>query len=310
MAHNSGDMDCFGGGHCEERSDAAIHGPRHCEAAARNDAVWPPRRLQHNRGMLFNSTEFLFVFLPALLIVFFQLARVSRRLAAGWLALGSLFFYGWWNPAYVTLLLGSIGFNYTVGRALAQGADVGSKRRKHLLVLHQAWRGLRVRMGHNLAHSSRAGRAASIALTFLVVVVGWVFFRASSFDAAMVIVRGMAGLNGISLPDMVAARTGALAPWLAAHGVVFTPGGGRDFAMTYVWVAALLPIVFWAPNTQQIMQGFQPALDHANANNSANTSPTRLAWRSSPRWALAMSVVLALGLLSLTRPSEFLYFQF
>jgi D-alanyl-lipoteichoic acid acyltransferase DltB (MBOAT superfamily) len=517
--------------------------------------------------MLFNSIEFLFVFLPILLIVFFQLARINQRLAAGWLALGSLFFYAWWNPTYVALLLGSIGFNYTVGRALAQGAGVGSNRRKRLLVLgitadlallayykyanffvdtvnttlgssyaladillplgisfftftqiaflvdaargkakefdlvyyslfvtyfphliagpvlhhaemmpqfgqastyrfnttfftvglttfalglfkkvvladgvapyagpifaaaaqgdavglfqawggalaytlqlyfdfsgysdmaiglsymigvrlplnfdspykatsiadfwrrwhmtlsrflrdylyislggnqkgparryvnlmttmllgglwhgagwtfviwgglhglalmlHQAWRDLRVRLGHNLSSSTWAGRTASITLTFVVVVVGWVFFRASSFDAAMVVVRGMFGLSGISLPDMIAARTGPLAPWLAAHGVVLTPGGGRDFAMTFVWVAALLPIVFLAPNTQQIMQRFRPALDHIDT-----ATATRLAWHSSPRWMLAMSVVLALGLLSLTRPSEFLYFQF
>jgi hypothetical protein len=173
------------------------------------------------------------------------------------------------------------------------------------LVLHQAWRSLRARLGHDLAHSSRAGRAASIALTFLLVVVGWVFFRASSFDAAMVIVRGMFGFGGISLPDMMAARTGGLAPWLAAHGVVFIPGGGRAFAMTFVWVAALLPVVFLTPNTQQIMQRFRPALDH-----HATTDSTRLVWLNSPRWALVMSVVLALGLLSLTRPSEFLYFQF
>jgi hypothetical protein len=75
--------------------------------------------------------------------------------------------------------------------------------------------------------------------------------------------------------------------------------------MTCVWVAALLPIVFLAPNTQQIMQRFRPALDHIDT-----ATATRLAWHSSPRWMLAMSVVLALGLLSLTRPSEFLYFQF
>jgi len=56
--------------------------------------------------MLFNSIEFLFVFLPILLVVFFWLARISQRLAAGWLALGSLFFYAWWNPSYVVSHLG------------------------------------------------------------------------------------------------------------------------------------------------------------------------------------------------------------
>jgi len=46
--------------------------------------------------------------------------------------IGVAVFFAWWNPTYVTLMLGSIGFNYAVGRALAQGADVGSTRRKRL----------------------------------------------------------------------------------------------------------------------------------------------------------------------------------
>ena len=44
----------------------------------------------------------------ATLLVFFQLGRVSPKLAAGWVACASLFFYGWWSPGYVALLLGSV----------------------------------------------------------------------------------------------------------------------------------------------------------------------------------------------------------
>jgi alginate O-acetyltransferase complex protein AlgI len=66
-----------------------------------------------------------------------------------------------------------------------------------------------------------------------------------------------------------------------------------------------LPIVFLSPNSQQIMQRFRPTLDQHDSDNTI-----RLTWRCNTRWALAMAVVLALGLLSLTRPSEFLYFQF
>ena len=58
--------------------------------------------------MLFNSYGFIFLYLPLVLLGFFLLARVSHKLAAGWLAAASLFFYGYWNPAYVALLLGSI----------------------------------------------------------------------------------------------------------------------------------------------------------------------------------------------------------
>ena len=49
--------------------------------------------------MLFNSHAFIFLFLPLTLLVFFGLGRFSAKLAAGWLAIASLFFYGWWSPA-------------------------------------------------------------------------------------------------------------------------------------------------------------------------------------------------------------------
>lgn len=69
--------------------------------------------------MLFHSLEFLFAFLPASVAVFFLLQRhISDQAALTWMIVASLFFYGWWNPAYVPLLLGSMTFNYAIGKAL------------------------------------------------------------------------------------------------------------------------------------------------------------------------------------------------
>jgi alginate O-acetyltransferase complex protein AlgI len=65
--------------------------------------------------MLFNSYEFIFLFLPITFIVFFQIAKYSHQVAAAWLGAASIFFYGWWNPIYVFLLLASIVFNYIIG---------------------------------------------------------------------------------------------------------------------------------------------------------------------------------------------------
>ena len=71
--------------------------------------------------MLFNAPEFLFGFLPLTLVVFFALGmRGGARLAAPWLVAASLFFYGWWNPAYLTLIVASIAFNYGVGAGLTR----------------------------------------------------------------------------------------------------------------------------------------------------------------------------------------------
>ncbi|HSV71495.1 MAG TPA: MBOAT family protein [Methylibium sp.] len=81
--------------------------------------------------MLFNSPEFLFGFLPLTLLGYFLLARLKHRLALGWLACASLVFYGWWNPAWLPLMLGSIAFNLLAGRAIARrvAAQTGSARR-------------------------------------------------------------------------------------------------------------------------------------------------------------------------------------
>ena len=66
--------------------------------------------------MLFNSAVFIAGFLPVVLLGFFLLAGTGRqRLAGVWLTMSSLVFYGWWNPGYVPLLLGSMAFNYLLG---------------------------------------------------------------------------------------------------------------------------------------------------------------------------------------------------
>lgn len=63
--------------------------------------------------MLFNSFVFIFGFLPATLAGFYIAAQARRQIAAVWLVLASLIFYGWWNPALVILLLISIATNYS-----------------------------------------------------------------------------------------------------------------------------------------------------------------------------------------------------
>ncbi len=69
--------------------------------------------------MLFNSYEFLYFFLPVTLAGFFALSGARRaKGAAAWLALASIFFYGYWSPRYVLLLIASIAVNLFAGRAI------------------------------------------------------------------------------------------------------------------------------------------------------------------------------------------------
>src|SRR5689334_10199355 len=69
--------------------------------------------------MLFNSYEFLFIFFPISLAVYFLCRRFAGRLEYLALLLLSLFFYGWWNVYFLPLLLLSITGNYIFGRIIA-----------------------------------------------------------------------------------------------------------------------------------------------------------------------------------------------
>lgn len=68
--------------------------------------------------MLFNSPAFILFYLPAVFFGFFLIAKASHRLAALWLVAASVFFYGYWNPKFVSLLLASATFNYAMGYAI------------------------------------------------------------------------------------------------------------------------------------------------------------------------------------------------
>jgi D-alanyl-lipoteichoic acid acyltransferase DltB (MBOAT superfamily) len=71
--------------------------------------------------MLFNSYAFLLLFLPVTCAGHRWLCRSNRReMALLWLNLCSLFFYAWWNPAYLPLLLLSISGNFYLGKQLAK----------------------------------------------------------------------------------------------------------------------------------------------------------------------------------------------
>lgn len=69
--------------------------------------------------MLFSSFEFILIFLPLSLLLFHLVrCHVGGRHAMAVIVACSLFFYGWWNPPYVFLIMGSIGVNFLFARRL------------------------------------------------------------------------------------------------------------------------------------------------------------------------------------------------
>ena len=185
------------------------------------------------------------------------------------------------------------------------------------LVCHQLWVRLRQQPADGSSPRPAWSRAISWALTFVAVVVGWVFFRAESFGAALRILEGMAGLNGVAIPNALAARFGDT--WTIAErlGITTFLGGGSAFVANYAWLLVLLPVALWMPNTQEIFREYEPALAYSPGEapvpsqlQASRSARRRIVWRPTPRWAAVTAAVTALGLLSLNRVSEFLYFQF
>ena len=85
--------------------------------------------------MLFNSYVFILAFLPATLLLFFALGKLNyARGAIGLLVVASLFFYGWWNPVYVPLILVSMLTNYGIGRVLDKAVTARRKRQAKTLL--------------------------------------------------------------------------------------------------------------------------------------------------------------------------------
>jgi alginate O-acetyltransferase complex protein AlgI len=69
--------------------------------------------------VLFNSYVFIFAFLPLVLTVFYLTQRyVGYRWACAWIVVGSLFYYSWWKPVFLLLLLTSIGVNFCFAKLL------------------------------------------------------------------------------------------------------------------------------------------------------------------------------------------------
>ena len=78
--------------------------------------------------MLFNSYEFIFVFLPVSFSVYFYLNHKRLAIAAkGWLVFSSLFFYSWWNIVFLPLILVSVLFNFTIAKAMLGSIDFNKK---------------------------------------------------------------------------------------------------------------------------------------------------------------------------------------
>ena len=111
-----------------------------------------------------------------------------------------------------------------------------------------------------------AGRWLARLITFMAVMLAWVFFRAESFAAATNVLRGLVQVRDLSVP----ADTSIFAQQVVAFfDLIGTPLTGRWLAApAAVWrpaaLAIILAAVFLLPNSQQLLAGLRPALQRVD----------------------------------------------
>jgi D-alanyl-lipoteichoic acid acyltransferase DltB (MBOAT superfamily) len=157
----------------------------------------------------------------------------------------------------------------------------------YLAVFHR-WHDWRAGAGQPRPTPSAAGLWAGRVVTFLLVLVGWVFFRAESFSAAIKVLEGMVGLHGLSFG---------------------TEGLNLNLKEATKMVAMFLVVVWVFPNSHELLAAHTPALEYAQ------DPPPRwlgrlLTWRPNLLWALLLAALMVAGILNLSRPSDFIYWQF
>ena len=169
------------------------------------------------------------------------------------------------------------------------------------LVINHMWRNLCAKMGMS-GRSTFAGRLLAGSITFLAVVVAWVFFRAESFDGAMAVLNGMAGHHGVVLPIKYEERWGEFAMQLKGMGVLFDDNlfqGNKQLSQTLLWLLA----AWLLPNCQTLMRDYKVTTDEV-------TERSRIVFKPNAAWLVFIYVLAVVSILNLGGVSEFLYFQF
>jgi len=169
------------------------------------------------------------------------------------------------------------------------------------LAVNHAWHAIQRKIIFKNNNKSLLGPNLSRAITFVAIVIAWVFFRADSFETAINMLTGMAGLNGIVLPEVWASNLGKISNLLITIGIQFGEvtyfKGLRDITI----IAILLFVVWSFPNSSEIV---------SRKDIKKRKAVKFLYWKPSLIWAIFCSISLWLIILKLSAVSDFLYFQF
>jgi hypothetical protein len=247
-------------------------------------------------------------FLTAYIYNPLALSLTRRRLAKGLSGFGGRnttvgsFVYSLMFPTIVTMFLSGLwhgaGYGFIVWGVL-HGL---------FLSVNHAWRVIAARLWSDKRNYDRFMTPAGVVLTLIAVTSAMIFFRSPTMGSAIDMVKGLIGLNGVGLPENLLTRLGSLGQRLHAAGVVAESMSVQDFSKTLIWTLFLMFIALACPNTLQLLSHYEPAL--GVTAQTAKFPFSKVQWAPSLAWAIAVSVVGAIAIISIGGPSEFLYWQF
>ncbi len=169
------------------------------------------------------------------------------------------------------------------------------------LIINHAWRRIYHWLGYRSENHSLLYKIACRIITFIAVVFAWVFFRSNSLNSAIIIIKGMLGMNGTLLPItwIENSENNPFIHWLLSHGLKSTIDNTLSSAGPELRLIAILLFICWVlPNTSELF-----LLDRRTFNYNWT-------WKPNLYW-LTISIVMGFwSILSLSEMSEFIYFQF
>jgi alginate O-acetyltransferase complex protein AlgI len=153
------------------------------------------------------------------------------------------------------------------------------------LTANQAWRHFRPRAHNAPAPQPPTGslRFAMMLGVYLQVIFAQIFFRSDSLHAAFALLSDMTGHHGFG-------HLGSL----------------LDGALAF----ALFPIVWFFPNTQQILGQEPTHVLGEHLNHAPPALLSRLRWSPNLSWSVLMAVIFFAVLANMDSTASFLYFQF
>jgi D-alanyl-lipoteichoic acid acyltransferase DltB (MBOAT superfamily) len=178
------------------------------------------------------------------------------------------------------------------------------------LTINHGWRVVAGRLWPDRKSYVRVMKPVGWLLTFVSVTAAMVFFRSPTMTSAVDIVKGLVGLNGIALPQALFDRSVHLGAALHGLGVSAAQSWSvQDFAKLAIWISVLMFIALACPNTLEILSRYEPALGVKPRPAKPGIGRV-LEWNASLPWAVAVSGIAAVAIVSIGGPSEFLYWQF